>query len=689
MKNIREWISLKYVKSPRLTILLFVLLANAAFICVSALAISLLSNLSPEDGGYLTSLLNTLIMYLGIGGIETVIEDIGQANVLLVISCVMTIFIGLVFFAFALIGYMSELISGFIGDADSDSKRLHISKHTVILNWNTRAVEIINDLLYKNTKEKIVILSEAGKDDVRRDIDERFSETIKTENEVVYENSAQMSFFKRRRYIRNNKIINKLIVITREGNTCSTKQLNDISIKQAKNIIILSNVVNSVDNEDSVDSPTIKTLIQVAELTGAEDSENDQQIVVEIEDDQTLALAHKIIRHKMRKGKCNIVPVSVNHILGYIFSQFSIMPELNLVYSTLFSYKGADFFTKTTDSVSISDTEFVSGFLDEHLKAIPLTVMIGDDGESNCYYLADSEEDLNSIESVTHNYDYKVALNPDFKISERRVIILGHSSKNLAMMEGFAAFYSEWKGNGDAEVLDVTIIDDEASLIKQDYYKQYSWVSKIIPAEIYEQDVICNAISEFIEINNKDVCILILSDDTMTDTNIDENALTYLVLVQDIISGRIESDIDFDPDAIDLIVEIVDPKNHDIVNNYNTKNVVISNRYVSKMIMQVSENKALFDFYQDFLTYDEADMPQAASKEIYIKRANAFFDEIPKACTADVLIRAIYHSSPIGNKSVLLGYFTSDGEMILFSGNQSTINVELTGREKLILFSEH
>ena len=154
MKRIREWISIKIVKSPRSIVLLFVLIANVAFIGAAALIISWLTPPSLESSGFGNSIFNTIIMYLGIGGIDTVIEDISQADVLLVLSSIIIVMIGLVFFTYALIGYMSEFISNFIGNADSSSKRLRISGHIVILNWNTRAVEIINDLLYKNTKEK-------------------------------------------------------------------------------------------------------------------------------------------------------------------------------------------------------------------------------------------------------------------------------------------------------------------------------------------------------------------------------------------------------------------------------------------------------------------------------------------------------------------------------------------------------
>ena len=689
MKKIREWVSIKVVTSPRLIVLLCVLLANVVFIGVAAF---ILSWLTPEEmeGGFWQSVFNTILMYLGIGGIDTVIEDISQADALLVLSSIMIVMIGLVFFTYALIGYMSEFISNFIGNADSSSKKLHISGHTVILNWNHRTSEIINDLLYKGTKERIVVLAQDDREDVLKDIVERLAETIESENENLQEAAQDMGFIERKRYIRENKIKNKLTVITREGSTSSIKQLGDIAIEQAKSVIILS----TGGNEDSVDSHAIKTLIQVTQMVADEDSNDNQQIVVEVEDEQTLALVEKIIKYKMRSGKCNIVPVPVNQTLGYIFSQFTVMPELNMVYNALFSFKDVDLHAFPAKDSSLTDKDFVSGFLDKHLNAIPLTAKQWDNGKIYCYYFANNEEDICSTKSVSFKSNYSVSLNPDFEMDERHIIILGHNSKNQAMMEGYATFNSEWKKNDGSEILNITIIDDDDSLREQDYYKQYPWVKKIIRAEIHEQDRICDAIGEFIDAHSSGGCILILSDDTVPDEKIDEDALTYLILVQDIINNRLVNNPALDLNGIDMIVEIVDSNNHDIVNHYNMKNIVISNRYVSKMIMQVGENEALFDFFQEILSYDEdyedeTNKVETDSKEFYIKRADAFFSEIPKPCNAAELIRAVYHASPDNNKSIILGYFRPDGEMVLFSGDQSKIHIAFSGHEKLILFSEH
>ena len=75
-------------------------------------------------------------------------------------------------------------------------------------------------------------------------------------------------------------------------------------------------------------------------------------------------------------------------------------------------------------------------------------------------------------------------------------------------------------------------------------------------------------------------------------------------------------------------VEIIDPKHHDIVNSYSVNNVVISNRYISKMVAQIGEVDALFDFYEDVLSY--ALFPQVASKFL-AERNNPKPVEAPKA----------------------------------------------------------
>ena len=667
MNSFREWLSIKMVKTPRFIVLLGVLTANVVFIGAAALIISWLTPESMEGGGFGNSIFNTIMMYLGIGGIDTVIEDISQADMFLVLFCIFIVLIGLVFFTYALIGYMSEIISNFIGEADSSSRKLRISNHTVILNWNTRAAELLNELLYKNTREKVVVLVGDNKDEVLCDINERLSDTMDSENGLK----------------------NKLTLIVREGDSWSAKQLNDISIKRAKSVIILCDtLLGEADETTEVgNTRTIKTLLQVAQLMEEEDT--NQQIVVEVEDERTLALVNTIVGHKLRKEKCNIVPFFVDRLLGQIFSQFVVMPELNVVYSSLFSNKGASFFAQAGTDTALSETDFVSGYMDSHPKAIPLTVIRNENGCPQCYYVSANEQDLCVTDPARSVPVLPLSLNPHFEMKKKQVLILGHNSKSPAIMDGFDAYNQEWTKKDEEKALQITVIDDESSLEKQDSYKAFPCVKKVVAADIFEIDLIRSEIDAFIGAHGDERCILILSDDTVPAEEADADALTYLILVQDMMHSRLVNDPHFEIAGIDMIVEILNPKNYDIVSSYSANNIVISNRYVSKMLMQISENKALFELYLDILSYDGSDAEDVDTKEIYIKKAADYFSELPPPCSAAELIKAVWQASPDDNKTVVLGYFRSHGEMILFEGELSKIRLSLSANDKLIVFSDY
>lgn len=382
-RKIKEWISVYIVKNPSRAILFAIFLLNIVLLVISALLISALSPESLKNDGFFESIFYTISMILDAGCIQFVVQDIGQTSVALIIVCLVTIFVGMITFTGAIIGYVTNYISNFIENSNSGNRAIQVSGHTVILNWNSRASEVINDMLYSNKKEVVIILVPSGADDVKKEIDERISVTMKSENKRISEECKDKGLFERIRYINRNKLRNRLTIIIREGDTYSTKQLNDISLLQAKSVIILGRDVQNatckyelserIEKNEKGNANTIKTLVQVAEITGSEASADDQVIIVEVDDDWTASVVDKIILHKENLGKCNIIPVPVNRILGQLLSQFSIMPELNFVYGELFSNKGAEFFYKTVDG-SEKGNDFVSSMLKGSDTSIPLMI---------------------------------------------------------------------------------------------------------------------------------------------------------------------------------------------------------------------------------------------------------------------------------------------------------------------------
>ena len=646
--------------------------------------------------GYWEAVFYTMTMILDAGCISYVVEDVGGSGVVMVFICLSVVVIGMIMFTGAVIGYLTNYISGLIDHASSGSRKLEIHDHIVILNWNTRASEIVNDLLYCDTPKKVVILVKEGKEDIMQQINERMSDTVQQENALLAASVKDMPFLKRKLYVARHKFKNRVTVIIREGDTFSTKQLNDISLKRAKSIIILGSDINNtickyehydrMSDRDKGNPLSVKTLVQVADITGAFDSDDDQKIVVEIDDDWTLEIVNKIIQNKQVKGKCNIIPVRINRVLGCILSQFSLMPELNHAYKDLFSNRGVTFYALEQEKED--EAEFIPQYLSQHIASIPLTIMERD-GKHIGYYAAEFEKEIKRGGEVTVG-DYKIELNDHYWMERKNVVILGHNSKIRDIMQGFSSFCDEWNYRDGGNIVQIVVIDDKKNLEKMNYYKEYPYVIRAVEADIFDKETICTTIEEFVDSNVEDTSILILSDDTVLNEEIDSSAITNLIYVQDIINRKKKADPDFDEG------KILNPKHHDVITSYNINNVVISNRYVSKMITQLGENSALFDFYNDILTYDSADSTAYDSKEVYVKKVSRYFAKTPAPCTAAELIRAVYKASidpalppEQQNPAIVLGYVSRIHGVNLFTGDQSKIKIELTDSDKLILFSNH
>ena len=702
-RKISEWFSVQLVKNPGRVVLFSILLFNILFFIISALIISNLSLSGTEKMGFFKAAFYTITMILDAGCIQFVIDDIGQSGTVIAIICLVIIIIGMVSFTGAVIGYITNTISSIINNSNSGSHKLKISNHLVILNWNTRASEIINDLLYCKGQQKVVVLAGGRKQEILKEINERVSDTIHRENKQLYQTCQKYSFFKRLRIYRKEHITNNITVIVREGDVFSSKQLHDISLENARAVVVLGNDINNsicqfeqqdkFEEQSKGNSQTVKTLMQVSDITAAAYSADNQKIIVEISDDWTWELVQKIINYKQVSGKCNIVPIRVNRILGQILSQFSLMPELNLAYKELFSNKGSTFYVE--EKPVDDDQKYITKYLKTHKNAIPLTSM-KNESKSYFFYSAEDQKDIDRL-SYSQDSDYTVSINRDYWIEKKNVIILGHNSKCRDIMNGFCAFRNEWNyKDGHDEILQIIVIDDPSSLEKMNFYSDYPFVIKTVAASIYDKDIICSTIEEFVDSNEEDTSILILSDDSVLNENIDANALANLVYVQDIITKKKNEKPDFDVESIDVIVEIIDPKHHDIVSSYSVNNVVISNRYISKMITQIGEKEAIFDFYTDILTYDDENVVEYQSKEVYTKKVATFFDELPEECTEEEFVHAVWNSSIDSsipkeeqNPTIALGYVKPGGKVRLFGRDQSSVKMKLDMRDKVIVFTNH
>nr|MCR4588337.1 hypothetical protein [Lachnospiraceae bacterium] len=465
-KKLKEKYSIFVSKYPGRAVLMAIVAFNILFILLSAAIISSFALDGTEHMSFLRAAFCTIMMILDAGCIQFVVEDIGVSGIAITVICIIIVLLGMIVFTGAIIGYITNYISDFIANANAGNRKLNVSEHVVILNWNTRASEIINDLMYCDEKRVVVVLTKSRKAEIEQEIYERLTDTVNRENAALKD--------QKKRFARDYH--EKITVIVKEGDVFSSKQLQDISLDQARTVIILGDEqlddtcgFKQYEKRNDLtkgNTQTVKTLMQVADITASATSFDDQKVIVEITDNWTWDIVSRIKDYKQIKGKCNIIPVRVNKVLGQLLSQFSIMPELNIVYKELLSNKGVAFYYEEFPK---TEEDQIAEFLYHHNKVIPLEIT-ENDGKTLLYYAAIHENDLPSegYDQTSVTVDYNHA----YKMDHKHVIILGHNSKIEDIMDGFMAFRTEWADDSEEGVLDVVVIDDENSLERMDHYKR-------------------------------------------------------------------------------------------------------------------------------------------------------------------------------------------------------------------------
>ena len=165
--------------------------------------------------------------------------------------------------------------------------------------------------------------------------------------------------------------------------------------------------------------------------------------------------------------------------------------------------------------------------------------------------------------------------------------------------------------------------------------------------------------------------------------------MTFLIYVKDVLTDIKDDKNQTFKGKINTTVEIINHKNFDVVQHYGVENVVISNKYISKMMTQIGEKDALYELYVDMLTYDEPGVDMYTSKELSIKKASVFFEELPEEAKPDVLARSVFEASPKNNKAMVLGYIDKDGNAKIFAGPELRKKVKLSKEDKIIVYNNH
>ena len=576
MKKFKQWISIQKDKNARGLLLGSIIVFN---VCLWLFSSLLAYAIAPGTyGDVATALWESGITWM----LEPGFYDPSVAVSIRIISIVVII-LSMITFTGGIIGYVASLFASILESSKQGKGQMFIYDHILILNWNTKALELIADYRYDDETTTIVILSAVDK------------ETIETA-------------IKRKLYdVKANGRTSKLNIIVREGEVFSKSDLMNVCIEQAKTIIILADEEKaSTHIEKNADILAMKTLMLVSNMNLTPE----QTIIVEIKREETITLINDKIAHKMGI-KDQVIPILPDELMGRLIAQTILMPDLNQVYKELFSFEGAEIYT-----VDKTDCEL---YMKTHNRAIP----IYNRGEK-LYILSDSKKNLTAIRE-TPLVDYqKIKINERNRYHNKNILIFGHNNKLHYVLDSIHLYQKE-----NNTTVNVTHIDSNDAKVIEESTKHLEQIDTI----------------------------LILSADYLRPKEYDSDVLVTLLLIQDIAKRH----------QAEIIIELLDPRHFDIAQSYNIQNTIISNKYISRLITQLSKNRFLHLFYHELLNYDAEDA-KVQTYEIYAYRAKDIFEEaFPMHFQSKA--EFIYSCFKSGHKGYTMIGLMKDSVLSIFKGD--------------------
>jgi ion channel POLLUX/CASTOR len=477
--------------------------------------------------------------------------------------------IGGIFIVSTLIGVLSNGISNKLDELRKGHSSVLEKNHTLILGWSEKIFPIISELIVANTNQKkprIVILSSQEKiymeDDIRLNIPD----------------------------MKNTKII------CRNGNPIDIKDLEIVNPHSAKSIIIL---------EEAVDEPDIHVIKSILAITNNPHRKTGKyHIVAEINDVKKKEVAETV-------GKDELTLVQSDELISRVIAQTCRQSGLSIVYTELLDFEGAEIYfhhepklqgmTYKDAIFSFKDSSVIGlRFGDGRIKINPPMNTILNNNDS---VIAISEDDDTVI--MTEKTDYKInknaiIANGQSVNSKENTLILGWNSKGLSIIRELDSYLT--KGSTVTIVADL----DEPDIITEN-----------LKSQIKNQEVIFisghttdRKILENLELNKFDHIILLCYSDKLDVQKADSITLITLLQLRNI-SEKLGKNFS-------VVSEMLDMNNKQLAEVTKADDFIVSNKIISLMLTQLSENKELKGVFDDLFN--------AEGSEIYLKPAKNYIN---------------------------------------------------------------
>ena len=382
----------------------------------------------------------------------------------------------------------------------------------------------------------------------------------------VDKNYAEKQIINHLNHARGKQDMSKMNVLVKNGDPLLFTDLDDISIQHAKTIIIMNPEHHEKVTKDmsQSDLAVIKNILSLGPI----EFQFHPPIVVEIKFFETKEKILTLGRVVKDLSEHDLMPICFDKRLGQIIAQTIIEKHIEPVYLSLFSFKGSE--------VYMLENETIDNCLKTREQAVPIGK------HKNALFVLSLNDQLKHKKSVHEHPVIPLKVKKYKENITKDVYVFGSNNKFQFIIESFRQYETLYGSQFTAHAL------------------QSEDLIKLIDA---------------LNASQKKATILLLSDELQKDDALDANVINHLIYIE----GHLKSK------HVEVVVELLDPKNDSIVKGFNIQNTIISNKMISLLLSKLALYQETAPFYEDLLTI-EPNQDHRDAEAILIKEAHELFD---------------------------------------------------------------
>ncbi|MBP8866365.1 MAG: hypothetical protein KBG63_07850 [Acetobacterium sp.] len=470
--------------------------------------------------------------------------------------------LGGIFILSILIGILTTGIESKLDSLRKGRSRVIEKNQTIILGWSEQIFTIIEELIEANSNSKhacIVIMGNHDKSEMDDAIRERITDMKTTR------------------------------IVTRQGNPIDIDDLEIVSLNTSRSIIIIP--------ED--DTRVIKTILAIT--NNPNKRSEPYNIVTVLRDPENVQVAQIA-------GNNQAEIILSDTLISRIIAQTCRQPGLSTVYTELLDFGG--------DEIYFSDCpESIGKSFGEVLFLFEKSTVIGIQSQGKTYLNPPMDTVLQSgdqIIAISEDDDTIIA-KPDQQYHIDPAAILDTTKTELDRPE--KTLILGWNDNAHLIIREIDNYVPQSSILTvvsdcvedEDFQAALSQVvnQKI---ELLKGDPKDRSILDELMVKNYDHVIILSNNSELDVQESDANTLVVLLQLRDI-SEKLNC-------RFSVVSEMMDFRNKKLAEVTKVNDFIVSEKLISLMLTQVSENKMINTVFEDLFDAD--------GSELYIKKASKY-----------------------------------------------------------------